>query len=1432
MLITRIISVGILILLISNIEGLTTISSIIAKSSGNQTDKNQVPCCILGNHHFNSIVQVLSNVTSNAIVTLVSDAVLSSIITLQNLENITITGQRNPTVNCNGVGAIKFDSCSNVTIKGISFKRCGRRSAYPGIEFYHSLNVILDSCSFRYSIRQAVVLSKVSGKVYINNCQFTHNKYYNKHGAAIYYTSSPEQGTQVQVAINNCNFALNGPTTSVVYIGDSNNVTDGPRVISLLQNSTFIQNRGVPIYISNTSLILNNSVSFKHNKATAGGGIYSNNSSIKFNDKCNVKFYNNSVSTNGGAIYQIVSKIFFKLNAAVTFRINSAVQSGGAIFSAAISSISFEDESIATFNGNSAAESRGGAVYSTHNSCVLFDDYSTVIFYNNRALEGSGGAVGCTINSCVLFGRNSKVSFIKNNAKWGGAVVGTFNSNISFDGFSKAKFVENKAAHTGGAVQCNANSDILFGGHSMVAFDGNVADVRGGGVGFGDNYNDDAIAGSFMSCYGNTRVTFNNNTAELGGAIRTSANGLVSFNENSLITFNGNNAISGGALHAYNSSILFQGNIIASFNSNTASYGGAVCSSVGTKISFDETSAVTFNKNMAKQGGALYTYNSTISFDGCSLVTFVYNTAEVTGGAVDCTKNSYSFFQGNSMVLFNNNRAIYSSGGAVTSKSNSHIFLHKNTTTAFTNNRAKHGGAVSIVQSSISFASHSFLNFANNTAKGNGGAIHLSDNFTATFYDGSDIKFSNNTATGNGGAIYSELTNGFDKEITLNTTGIYFNNNTALVGDSIYIHIPSSCDEVCFNKSIVNFVKSSAYEQYRKYINTPPSKLVLYDPTTCIDSDTSTYIVNNIMLGQEIMIDACVLDYFNRPADATQFLVNSNDQSRQINESSTKVLMSCDILQGISVIGNQVTSATNFSMTLTSHNGNQYDLKRISVQLIIELSPCHPGFYYDDTTQRCVCYDDNDFITCSDSKSFIRRGYWFGEVNDKPTVTVCPNNYCNFTCCETTNGFHELSPVRMNQCISQRSGTACGSCEEGYTLSFDSVECVSIKKCTTGQTVMVVALSMIYWIVIVILVFVMTYYHVGIGYLYAITYYYSILDILLSKNLYQSKELFTTVINISSLVKITPQFLGQLCLVRNMSGIDQQFIHYMHPLAVSIIIIIICQSARISHKFSSFISRGIIRTVCFLLLLSYTSVATTSLLLLRSLRFDNVDKVYTYLSPDIEYCHGRHLPYFIVAVLCTLVIVIGLPLLLMLEPFLNQKINFARMKPLLDQFQGCYKDKYRCFAAYYMICRLVIIVIIIANPSNSDLSQFLLIFSSVVLAFIPITLKPYKHKVLYIFDGLILQLVVLATLIPLADKVSKQLSTVTIVTIMVLPLIFFVALELIVHKETIKTTAKKLTAVFKIKPLTTTDDNNGTSLCEIGVVIDDSMRKNAIICEM
>ena len=118
-----------------------------------------------------------------------------------------------------------------------------------------------------------------------------------------------------------------------------------------------------------------------------------------------------------------------------------------------------------------------------------------------------------------------------------------------------------------------------------------------------------------------------------------------------------------------------------------------------------------------------------------------------------------------------------------------------------------------------------------------------------------------------------------------------------------------------------------------------------------------------------VRINAGVLDYYDQPAGETQFMVDSNDEDHIINGTSSVLLISCTELQRISVTGSKVTDATNFTINLTSHTGSQFDSKTISIELITELSPCHPGFYYND--KRCVWYDDNDIITCSGNTSFI-----------------------------------------------------------------------------------------------------------------------------------------------------------------------------------------------------------------------------------------------------------------------------------------------------------------------------------------------------------------------------------------------------------------------------------------------------------------------------
>ena len=46
---------------------------------------------------------------------------------------------------------------------------------------------------------------------------------------------------------------------------------------------------------------------------------------------------------------------------------------------------------------------------------------------------------------------------------------------------------------------------------------------------------------------------------------------------------------------------------------------------------------------------------------------------------------------------------------------------------------------------------------------------------------------------------------------------------------------------------------------------------------------------------------------------------------------------------------------------------------------------------------------------------------------------------------------------------------------------------------------------------------------------------------------------------------------------------------------------------------------GHIYAICLLLLLSYSSIASTSLLLVKAITFTGVEQIYSYPSPNIEY---------------------------------------------------------------------------------------------------------------------------------------------------------------------------------------------------------------------
>ena len=215
-------------------------------------------------------------------------------------------------------------------------------------------------------------------------------------------------------------------------------------------------------------------------------------------------------------------------------------------------------------------------------------------------------------------------------------------------------------------------------------------------------------------------------------------------------------------------------------------------------------------------------------------------------------------------------------------------------------------------------------------------------------------------------------------------------------------------------------------------------------------------------------------------------------------------------------------------------------------------------------------------------------------------------------------------------------------------------------------------------------------------------------------------------------------------------------------------------------------------SVCYCCFQIYSSVCYTSVQLLKPLAVYKVngtnvhDKVWswqTYLSPTVQYFCHHHLFYGIIAILCELVIGIGLPLVILTQRYLIRYFNLKliSIKPVIDQLQGCYKEEYRWFAAYYLICRQLFYWAAIITTIASlkliiyTLPVMLLFHLTVCLLILTIYLwfQLYKRKSLNAFDTVILVVLVL-TVYSGFEANRFDMGNLDVRGFCILPLLFFI----------------------------------------------------------
>ena len=139
-------------------------------------------------------------------------------------------------------------------------------------------------------------------------------------------------------------------------------------------------------------------------------------------------------------------------------------------------------------------------------------------------------------------------------------------------------------------------------------------------------------------------------------------------------------------------------------------------------------------------------------------------------------------------------------------------------------------------------------------------------------------------------------------------------------------------------------------------------------------------------------------------------------------------------------------------------------------------------------------------------------------------------------------------------------------------------------------------------------------------------------------------------------------------------------------------------------------------------------------------QFQNISTLYVSIEPTITYFHPtQHLPYAIVAIMVELLFVIPFVTLLVLYPFLLRfkRLNLTRLKPILDEYQSCYKDKFRSFSGFYLIALQMIFMVSLFNLGSFKSIFFLQIFAVVMLTVHSLA-QPYRDQWVNVQDSLLL----------------------------------------------------------------------------------------------
>ena len=668
-------------------------------------------------------------------------------------------------------------------------------------------------------------------------------------------------------------------------------------------------------------------------------------------------------------------------------------------------------------------------------------------------------------------------------------------------------------------------------------------------------------------------------------------------------------------------------------------------------------------------------------------------------------------FKGHTIFEGNNNTALCLISAIVIIKNESEV--------TFYNNRGSKGGAIALEEFSIiRYENDVVFNFTYNIASLVGGAIYVSN-------QDQHLSFASHTC----------FLESFTKRIneTKNVTFHFWSNKAKYYNNSIYTVALHPCKYVCdppipsnvnpFNESSNNCLGQFYFRDQQSHeVMTEASYIILHANNIKIIPGVSTYLHIECKddLGQIVTL---ITVYF------AEVLNKCNQQHNALD---------CHDPVSLVIINNQITLHGQpgekgiITLTPLGNRGSQ-------VQINFTLSYCPPGYVIHKRSCQCSATMDsthwyNGILGCNDTAmaALVTPGFWMGYIGNKEGdesadnlyTSDCPLGYCNvfYQVYENSNG--RFSQVKSNPtrkgleaiiCAHNRRGTLCGECVPGTSVYYhsSSYQCNKNKNCHLGFLFYTVSEL----IPVVILFTIVLYFNVSFtsGSAYSIVFMaqqFHALEITVQGAIhYQSQILLTiayTVYNILNLNFFNIEKLS-FCIWSGATTLDTLVMKYVSILfAISLVLLLVYLQDCCFSKCRCGRRSSVVQGLTAFLVICYSQCTYVTFNILSketpSGMGGKLANRVVFLSGEIPYFRDKHLYYAIPAVVCLCLIVVPVPLILLFDPLLlriEDRISWCfyrqpwtrirdRFKPLLDSFQGCFKDRFRCFAGLFFCYHLMI----------------------------------------------------------------------------------------------------------------------------------------------